>query len=128
MKKNIAVDGLTLSHASGSPISLGSFSVTSLPSTVTKENGKGIFITPLLYTFSGGNAPGFVPGSVATLVPQSIISTAQKTKDYGILVIREEDLGTMICQGTIPPPTGGVAPISGNVEISNAGQSKVKAE
>lgn len=126
MIKNIAVDGLTLSHSSGSPISGGSFSISSSPSTVTKEEGDGIFTSPLLYTFSGGNASGFVPGSVGTLVPQSIISTAQKTKDYAILVIREEDTGTMVCQGTLTG--GGVGPVSGGIEISDAGQDKVKAE
>jgi hypothetical protein len=126
MKNNIAVDGLTLSHASGSLISGGSFSVISVPSSVTKEATKGIFTSPLLYSFFGGNAAGFVPGSVATLVPQSIIATTQKTKDYAILVIRQDDSGTMICQGTLT--SGGVGPVSGGVEISNAGQDKVKAE
>lgn len=122
----LAVDGLTLSHAAGSLISGGFFSVTSSPSSVTKEDGNGIFTSPLVYTFSGGNASGFVPGSVATLVPQSIIATAQKTKDYDILVIRQDDSGTMICQGTLTG--GGVGPVSGGVEISDAGQSKVDGQ
>jgi hypothetical protein len=122
----LAVEGLTLSHKVGSPISGGSFSIVSSPSSKTKENGKGIYVSPLQFTFSGGSASGFVPGSIATLVPQAINATAQKTKDYGILVIRKGDSGTMICQGTLI--SGGPGPISGDVEISDSGQDKVKGE
>ncbi len=125
---DIEVDGLTLSHASGSPISGGTFSIVSSPSGVTKEDGDGIFTTPLMYTFSGGSASGFVNGSVAPLVPQAIIATSQKTKDYGIFVMRKDDSGTMVCQGTIPPPTGGVGPVSGDVDIIDACQNMVKGE
>lgn len=126
MKKNVAVSGLTLSHVLGSPITGGLFSVVSIPSNTTKESNKGIFVSPLLYSFSGGNSPGFVPGSVGTLVPQFIISTALKTKDFSLLVIRQDDSGIMACQGTLE--VGGQSPIAGGVEISDSNQDKVKAE
>lgn len=121
MSEYIAVSGLTLSHGEGSPITGGAFTVVSLASNKTKESGKGIYISPLLYTFAGGSAPGHSPGSVTTSTSQSINATSQKTKDYGILVIRENDSGTMTCAGS-------AGAISGPVKISAAGQTKVIGE
>jgi hypothetical protein len=127
--KLIAVLNCTLAHGSTSPISGGVFTVTSTPSVKVLAENKGVYKTPLTYTFAGGNATGFVPGSIATLVPQTIVATATKVLVDGVLVMRVDDLGTMTAQGkTLPDPPGAVGPISGPVEISVAGQTKVLAE
>ena len=114
-----------IDHGAGSSISGGVFVITSAPSTKVKALGKGIYKGNLLYTFSGGDAAGFDPGSVATLVPQTISPTAVQVKSEGSLVIRLGDSGTMAAQGTVG---GAPTPISGPVEVSDAGQNKVKAQ
>ena len=71
----------------------------------------------------------FVDGSVATTAPAIINASATKCKADTFLVMREGDYGTMNCVGTVEgssPPT--TAPVAGTVEISDAGQSKVKGE
>jgi len=123
--ENIANEDLTLAHGTGSPISGGTFTVTSVPSQKVKALDKGVHKDPLQYTFTGGNASGFDSGSIATIVPQTINATATKVKAENQLVMREGDFGTMQAQGTV----GGVpTPIAGPVEISDAGQDKVKGQ
>lgn len=122
----VAVDGCTLVHDTGSLISGGSFTITSSPSTVTKEDGNGIYTTPLQYTFAGGNASGFVPGSVATTAPQTIAATAVYAKDYNLAAMRKDDSGIMNCTGTLIG--GGTGPVAGSVKIGDPGQIKVRGE
>jgi hypothetical protein len=128
----IAVDGCTVDHGTGSPISDGVFVITSTPSTKAKAEGKGVYTTPLTVTFSGGSASGFLDESVMTTAPVAIAATATKTKAGGILVMREGDsLKLMTCIGTIDPPPPSppyTGPIAGPIEISVAGQTKVKAQ
>lgn len=126
--ENIANEDLTLGHKTGSTVTGGAFVPTSTASIKNKANGKGIHKNPLTYSFSGGSAPGVVSGTVRTLVDQSILATAAKTRADGILVMREGDFGTMIAVGdnpAAPPPT---LPVSGPVEIAAGGQSKAKAQ
>jgi hypothetical protein len=125
----VAVQGCTLAHGSGSLISGGVFTITSVPSIKVLAESKGVYKTPLTYTFTGGNAAGFVPGSIATLVPQTILATATKVLADGTLVMRAGDIGTMTAQGTTTPnPPGTPGAIAGAVEISVAGQTKVLAK
>ena len=127
--ENIANAGLTLSHSSGSPISGGAFTVTSAPDAKAKAVGAGVHVSPLVFTFAGGDAEGFLAGSVAG--GGSIPATATQTRAGGALVMREGDSVTMECDGTIDPPPPSpplTAPVSGGVEISAAGQTKVKAQ
>lgn len=125
MSELIAVDGLTLDHAAGSPISGGSFSITSTPDAKVKTDGAGFFAGPLVFTFSGGDADGFVAGSVAG--GGSMPATAGKVKIGGVAVMREGDSCTMSCVGTIDPPaTPPTGPVAGDVEIADAGQTKVR--
>lgn len=124
---NIANADLTLAHAAGSLISGGTFTVTSTPDAKTKADGVGVHVSPLTFTFSGGDAEGFLTGTVSG--GGSIPATATKTKASGILVMRKGDVGTMACSGTVDPPaTPTTSAVSGNVEISAAGQSKAKAQ
>ena len=124
--KEVAVDGCVLSHKAGSPISGGSFSITSTPSDKELENGKGAYEKELKFTFSGGSATGFAPNSVATTAPQTINPTAD-SKMGGEKVMRKGDSVLMNCVGTIAPPaTPPTGPIAGDVEISDAGQTNLK--
>lgn len=125
--KEIAVDGLTISHADGSPISGGTFTITSSPSTRFKCDGSGVYAGTLTFTFTGGSAEGFVDKTVATTVPQAIAATATRVKTGGLAVLRLGDSGTMACMGTptVTPPAS--APVAGSVEITDAGQTRVKA-
>lgn len=121
-KKTLDAD---LGHETGSPISGGVFTISTLESSKCKAGGAGIRKGEQTYTFSGGSASGFVPGSVATTSPQTISPSSTKVKVEGGLVILDGDSGTMSCTGTIPPPTGGTSTVSGSVKFT-AQQSKVK--
>lgn len=126
--KPVANEGLTISHKSGSSISGGAFSITSVPDPKISAEGAGVFFSELQFTFSGGSAMGFVAESVKTADPATIPTTAAKVKNQSGFVMREGDFVAMACVGTIPPPTGGTGPVSGPVEISDAGQTTVGAQ
>ena len=112
-----------IDHGSGSPISGGTFLITSVPSGMVRAEGAGVHVTPLAYSFSGGDATGFVPGSIAGA--GAIPATAVKVRAEGAFVMREGDSAIMNATGT--PTGGGSAPISGPVEVSDAGQSTGRA-
>jgi hypothetical protein len=61
---------------------------------------------------------------VATTVPQTIQPTAVKTRADGLAVIRLGDAGLMAATGTV---SGSPSAISGQVEVADAGQDKVRA-
>lgn len=114
-----------INHGVGSPIMGGVFTIISQPSHTNKATGAGIYRGPLQYVFAGGSSTGYDPGTVATIAPQVINPTAVKTKADGQLVVRLGDFGTMAASGTI---AGVPTPIVGPVEVSDAGQDKVKAQ
>lgn len=126
----IAVDGCTLDHAAGSLISDGEFTITAIPDVKVSVEGNGVYVTPLSFTFTGGSATGFVDESVVGA--GAIIATATKVKAGGILVMREGDSFTMTAIGVIDPtptpPAPPTGPVVGEVEISVAGQTTVRAE
>lgn len=111
----------TIDHASGSPISGGAFTITSLPSLVLLANGNGVFSGPLAFTFAGGSAPGLTGVSGGGSIPP----TALKVTTGGLAVIRAGDTGTLTALGI--PPSGPPVPISGPVEVTDAGQNVVEA-
>ena len=114
-----------IDHASGSLISGGIFTIISMPSTTTRADGQPVYRGPLRYTFAGGNSSGFDPGTVTTTVPQIIQPTALKVSADGLRVIREGDRGQMAATGTV---SGTPTAVVGSVEVSDAGQDKVRAE
>jgi hypothetical protein len=122
----VAVQGCTITHSSGSPISGGSFTITSSPSTKVKCEGSGVYKGTIAFTFSGGNGSGAVPGSVAGA--GTIVTTALKTKADAEEVVREGDTGTLTATGTKESPPPPTVPFVGGVEISVAGQTTVKAQ
>jgi hypothetical protein len=125
--KEIAVEGLTISHSTGSNLSGGSFTITSTPSIKVKAEGKGIYRGTLNFSFSGGTYAGGVSSSATG--SGSINFTATKTKADGQFVLRKDDSGTVSGTYQVPPPPPGVtSPFTASVEISDANQTKVKAE
>ena len=114
----------TIDHASGSPISGGTFVIVSTPSIPTKANDKGIYRGPLVFTFTGGSCTSPVASNVTG--GGSIPPSAIYDKDDGLEVIRLGDSVEMVATGT--PPGGGSVTCKGDVEVSDAGQDKAKGE
>lgn len=113
-----------IGHSGGSLISDGVFTIISVPSNKVRA-GSSVFRGPLQYSFTGGNAEGFDSGSIMTIVTQVINPTAIKTRIESLAPIRLGDSGIMVAQGTV---SGSPTPISGPVEIIDAGQDKVRAK
>lgn len=128
-QKEMAVETLTISHDATSTISGGVFTIISSPSTKVKGSENGAYETDLYYSFSGGNATGYVPGTVKTTTPQKIPAQGTKVKSNGNFLMRLDDFAIMNAEGTLtgPPPVPDT-PISGKVKISDAAQTKVKSE
>jgi len=120
----IAVEGCTIEHDAGSPISGGSFTITSIASAKVKVGGKGVYAQQIDFTFKDGNGPGVSPGTVVG--GGSILSKATKDRAEGQLVVRENDTGTLSGAGTNPAPPPPTLPVSGGVIISAAGQTKAR--
>lgn len=122
----IATESLILAHAAGSPISGGTFTVTSIPDPNVSAESNAVFFNQLQFTFSGGSAAGFVSGSVATTAPATIPATAYKVKNASGFIMREGDQVTMDAVGALPG--GGTSAVAGPVEIQAAGQTTVSAQ
>lgn len=121
--KEVAVDGLTLTPQG--IVSGGVITITAVPSIKVKIEGKGVYKNPFIFTFAGGNATGYDPGTVVSVAPGSIPATAIKNKVDGLLVMRVDDLVSMGMTGTIG---GTPTPFPEVWKITNAGQIKVRAE
>ena len=119
MNQNGAID-----HSTGSPISGGVFVITGSPDAKVKAESFGVYVSPLAFTFSGGDAAGFVSGTVSG--GGTIIATATKTRVSGVFVMREGDSGILSATGTLSG--GGTGSVSGGVEITDAGQSSWRSE
>ncbi|MHC4620360.1 MAG: hypothetical protein ACYTEQ_21635 [Planctomycetota bacterium] len=123
MSELVMTEAGAIGHGAGSTITGGVFTITSVPSGTVKAEGSGVFSGDLLYTFAGG-AQGNISG-IATTAPQTISPTATKVKADGALVIRLGDSGTMAAQGV--DASGAAVAVSGPVEVTDAGQTKVNA-
>jgi len=124
MTKLIMVDGGTLAHGSGSTITGGAFVITSTPNANVGVDTKGVYTTALTYTFSGGSAPGFVVGDVASVGPQALVATAQETNIDALAPMREDDTGVMACEGELL--AGGTGTVNGPVIVDDAGQDNTE--
>lgn len=127
MSELIYCENGQLGHAAGSAVSGGTFTLVSAASLKVKTEGFGVYRGPLSFTFAGGNASGFVPGSVTGV--GVINPTSAKVRAETLFVLREGDSVTVAFTGT---PTGGgpAAPVPGvnQVEVASAGQTTARAE
>ena len=128
-RKLIAVEGLTIDHSLGSPVSGGTFTITSQPSlkySIKNVSFKKVYRGTLAFTFAGGtHSSGTTNSAVAT---GTINFTATKNKIDNQFVLRIDDSGSMTgtyVPPSVPPPT---VPFTSNVEITDAGQDKALGE
>jgi hypothetical protein len=126
--KETAVLGCTL-KISEAPAYEGVITIISMPSLKVKAGSKSIYSGDLEISVSAATlvAGGFVSPSPIT---GTIKPTAIKTKADNKFVLRKDDKTLIPLTGTgyntaVPPVS---APLSFNVEISVAGQTKVTAE
>ena len=124
----IMVDGGALAHGPGSTITGGTFVIVTNPSLVDKLQNKGIYMSTLGYSFSGGSAPGVVAGTVRTIVNQKIDPSAVYVNVEGENVIRQGDSGTMNAIGDNPSPPPATLPVTGPVTVAIPGQNKGKGK
>lgn len=116
----------TLGHKTGSVVSGGILTNLSVPELNVKADGSPVFAENISFSLSGASAPGFISGSVigAGFIPASAV----KTKANNLPVMREGDYVDATFTGTYPDPPGGDGTVVGAVEVTSAGQTKVKAE
>lgn len=122
MSEYIAVSGLTIGHSSGSPVSGGTFTLTSIPSLKVKADGKGVYSGTLAFTFIGGTHTAGASGTATG--GGTITVSATKTKADGSFVFLVGDTGTLAGAYVTSVPT--TISFESDVEITNAGQTKVK--
>lgn len=122
MNKWIAVSGCELQITPSG--AAGTASITDPASIKTKINGKGVYTSPLSIAVSG-----YMDSSGSVIAAGSgvgkIISTGQKIKDDGKLVMIEGDSISITLNG-VNPITGIPVTFPVTVKISNAGQMSVK--
>lgn len=116
-KKDIAVQGMTLSST------FGSASVTNSGSVKTKATGKSVFREKVSFSVSGATS-GTCVGVTTT---GDILATATKTKADNKFVNRKDDEKTITVEG-VDSITTAACFFSTTVKIANAGQSKAKGE
>lgn len=134
-QKYIMTTNGSIDHKPFSSVSGGAFAILAPPAIPARQDslnvqieGDNVYRAPLQYGFSGGDATGYVNGSVYTKTAQSIPATATNTRVDGDLVMRVDDEATMICWGL---PVGGPPETQvpfATVIVDNAGQDKVTGD
>lgn len=116
--KNIANTDCTIDANNNASVS-----ITSLPSTKSKINEKGVYKGTINVLVVGA----FTSTCTQTApFPSTISPTATKTKADGQEVIREGDSGSATVAGVLSG--GGACTITVNFSIDDAGQDKVKGK
>lgn len=122
--KEIAVQGCTIED--GNPANTTTLTDITVPSLKVKAENKPVYKEKLDFIIVTGSG---ITGSCLTTAPinDSISSTAIKTKADGKEVMRKDDFKTIVTTGT-NPSSGASCPLTFNIKISDAGQTKVKAQ
>jgi len=123
--KEVAVQGMTIG-ITGAGIS-GSVTVLGTPSTKVKAEANGVYKDNLSVTIPTGlrDTPGLCT-SVAPF-PTNVPASAVKNRVDGVEPLRVDDeTGTLNVPGVLDG--GGACVISTTVKITDAGQTKVRAE
>lgn len=127
--KLIAVSGMTVQVSD--PTVVATITITGSPSLKVKAEGNGVYkdslgvtVTAITVPSAGATIPDPGPYNV------TFSATAQKVKADGSLVLRVDDeTGTINATPKIPSTPSPIDfPVSFKIEISNAGQSKSKAQ
>lgn len=105
MSKAFFTTAGSIEHDTGSPVSGGTFSISTPASTKIKAAGNFVYIGPTLsVSFSGGNMAGMVPGSVmgmGAITP----TTTKNFQSPSLGILRDGDSGVLT--GTAQPTAGG---------------------
>ena len=124
--QSIAVDGCTLQLSAGT----GSISITSQPSQKIKCDGKGAYKGQIQFSISGYMGTNITNGDGQG--SGSISGTSRCVKIEGQTAVLQNDTSESVTiNGTKPSSSGsGTEPAVDviTVKVSDAGQSKVKAE
>lgn len=133
--RNFTVEGCVFEiYENGSVNPSGNVSVTSLASTNSKVDGKGIYTTLMVtvagFTSADPNHQPWVPLSGATIVPAQISASAQHNKIDDLPVVLENDEAKNVTilgqkqqgQTTVPEQT------IVTIKVKSAGQSVVKGD
>lgn len=122
MGEYIANTGRTITITPQGGWTPGGPSYTHIESGHIKLSGSKAILSQIVWTVSGCSMGAFVGGGGG-----NIQATASNVKMDGMKPMRETDEGS--CSGTLKNPnTGATIPCSCKYKITNAGQSKVKAE
>ena len=109
----------------------GNISLISTPSTIVKTNNKGVYRGDLIFSVSNIQQPPCGTVTPGTVASATISPTALKTKAENQLILRKGDkvIGLSSVGATQPgSPNPVPCIIIFDVEITNAGQIKVKAK
>lgn len=130
MSELLTVDGATFDFANGTlPGVTGIITLLGTPSIINKSNGNGVFLDGFQVQVTNiTTATATIPDPGPYIVPMN--AAALKVKENGTLVLREGDLSDLINAIPQTPATPDPidTPVSFNIEITVAGQTKVKAE
>lgn len=128
MSKFIAVEGMTLEI---DPISiLGTISIIGDPSEKIKQDNKKVYLDNLEIQVTNITSPGdgaTIPDTGP--ITSNIISTSEKSKDNGtLLLLNGDETGEISATPQIPgtPPTP--FPVTFKIKISDPGQNKSKTD
>jgi hypothetical protein len=129
-QKYIMTSAGSVDHGPTSTVSGGAFTITSTASPNVAISGNGVHVSPLKFTFTGGDAAGFVNGSVYSVAPQSITSAAKNVNVDGANTMNEDDTGAIELWGTptgAGPPPDTVVP-GATAIVDDAGQDKATGD
>lgn len=112
-----------IEHAVGSPISGGVFTIATPVDLKISVDTLGVYFGSLSFTFAGGSASGFDPGSITG--GGTVSATAAFVRTVAGFILREGDTGTLTGTGTVG---GTPTAISGGVILGDPGQTKWTAE
>lgn len=131
MADEVAVQGMTLSNVEGAPKAVvGIITIIGTPSVINKVEGNGVYLDQLqiqvaTITSPAGGATIADPGPVIGYIN----ATINYVKEEGTkLLVLGDKTGTLSATPKIPgsPPTD--YPVTWKVEITSAGQNKVRAK
>jgi len=123
MSKELAVVGMTFKFVN--PAHSGTVTVTGIASTKVKAGGQYIYKNNLTISITAGS-DGSITNATGT---GTMVATSTKLKTENIIPLRKGDKSIVITMtGTNPSPPPPTSTYTTQVEIDNAGQTKVKGD
>ena len=124
MSIEVANADCTVDHSEGSPVSGGSVVITPPTTLKSKAGGKLIHAGGVSVTWTGCSGGGSSNLAGTGIIPP----TAEKAKAENKLINRKGDSVTIAFAGTTSSVPPSPVALNGDVEITDAGQVKVKCK